>query len=141
MAITSALSIQELSRVAALAYQGKTIRVSLAVMGTSGFTEDSTTAEWDSVKVSGAGYSDFVTTLPEGGWDPGEGRFEIGEAPGPNTFLDALFAPAGNSFTYDCIYVVVDEDPHIHSLMLESPPVTLSDGQTITYRIQLVLST
>jgi hypothetical protein len=139
MAITSALSTNELARVAALAYEGKSIRVSLAVLGTSELTVESTSADWDGQKVSGGGYADFTATLPTGGYDATDGRLEIGGTAGANTFIDAEFTATGPGFTYDSIYVVIDESTYIHSLLTESPSVTLSDGQVITYRIQLAL--
>lgn len=139
MAITSALSTNELARVAALAYEGKTIRVSLAAIGTSGLTVESTAAAWDAIKLSGNGYADFTATLPAGGYDATDGRLEIGGTAGANTFIDAQFSATGPGYSYDSIYVVVDESTYIHSLLTESPAVTLSDGQLITYRIQLSL--
>jgi hypothetical protein len=139
MAITSALSTNELARVAALAYEGKSIRVSLALLGLNELTVESTAAAWDATKLSGNGYTDFTTTLPTGGYDATDGRLEIGGTSGANTFIDAEFSATGAGYTYDSIYVIVDDSTYIHSLLTETPAITLSDAQVITYRIQLTL--
>jgi hypothetical protein len=59
MAITVSISQKELARVANLAYEGETIKVLLASVGASGFTAESTVANWQSVEKSGNGYCPF----------------------------------------------------------------------------------
>lgn len=128
-----------MGRVAAAAYEGKTIRVSLASVGASGFTVNSTTANWDSVKLSGNGYADFTTTVATGGYDATDNRYEMGATAGANTYVDAQFTATGGSLTFDRIYVVLQSGTSIHSLLTESPAVTLASGQSVTYRIQLAV--
>ena len=141
MALTSALSLHELERVATVAYGGKGVRVSLGLNGTDGRTADDSTSIWDEVKISGNGYQDFVTTVAEGGYDSGAARWEIGTQPGPNEFILAEFTATGAGYTFDSVYVVIDDSLYLHSLLTESPAVALQDGQIITYRIQLILDT
>ncbi len=139
MALSTAVSSAEMGRVAAAAYEGKTIRVSLASVGTSGFTVNSTTANWDSTKLSGNGYADFTATVATGGYDATDGRYEMGSIAGANTYIDAQFTATGGSLTFDRIYVVVENGTSLHSLLTESPAVTLAAGQSVTYRIQLAV--
>ena len=54
MALTLTLSQKELARVANLAYEGETITVMLCSVGASGFTSESTVANWQSVEKSGS---------------------------------------------------------------------------------------
>jgi hypothetical protein len=140
MALTSQISPAEMARVAAAAYEGRAVRVSLASVGTSGFTAANTTAEWDSLKISGNGYTDFNTTVAVGGYDAVDGRYELGSSAGANTYIQAEFTATGGSLTYDRIYVVIGSEIYIHSLLSESPAVTLAAGQTVLYRIQLAVS-
>lgn len=148
MATTVEISPNEFKRIAALAYEGKRIRVSLAAVGSTGFDSASTTANWDSVKVSGNGYADFTATMAVGAYDSIDLRYEIGEANGINQYIDAQFTATGSGYIYDRIYVVLGtsngsggwiEETYIHSLITESPSVSLISGQTQTYRIQLVV--
>jgi hypothetical protein len=69
----------------------------------------------------------------------GDGRFEIGEFPGANEFINAEFTATGTGYTFDTVYVVIDNYPFIHSTLVETPAVVLQDGQVITYRLQLIL--
>lgn len=139
MALSTAISPSEMGRVAALAYEGKSVRVSLASVGSSGFTVSSTVANWDSVKLSGNGYTDFTATVAAGGYDATDGRYEMGSSAGANTYIDATFSATGGSLTYDRIYVVIGTNTYLHSLLTESPAVTLAAGQSVTYRIQLAV--
>jgi hypothetical protein len=139
MALTSALSTKELERVALAAYSGKEVRVSLAFKGTAGLTVESATSLWDAEKISGNGYQDFLVTVPAGGYDTSQGRWEIGALAGPDEFINAEFTATGAGYTFDSVYVVIDNSIYLHSLLSESPAVVLQDGQVITYRIQLIL--
>lgn len=140
MALTTALSTWERARVAAAAYAGQDVRVSLASSGASGFTVENTVTNWDSIKISSPGYSDFTATIGDGGYDATDNRFELGSGAGPNTYIDAEFTATSVSYTFDRVYVVIGTETHLHSLLAESPAVTVSPGQTITYRIQLAVA-
>lgn len=139
MTLTTAISPGEMGRVAAAMYEGQSVRVSLASVGTSGFTVSSTVANWDTVKLSGNGYSDFTATVATGAYDATDGRYEMGASAGANTYIDAAFSASGGSLTFDRVYVVIGTNTYLHSLLTESPAVTLADGQSITYRIQLAV--
>lgn len=138
MALSVSVAPAELARVAALAYQGQSVRVSLASVGLTGYTDTSTVTQWDSVKLSGNGYADFTTTVAEGGYDSIDSRYEMGADTGANTFIDATFTATGGDLVYDRIYVVIGTT-NLHSVLYETPAVTLSSGSSITYRIQLAV--
>lgn len=142
MAITATLGQEEMKRVAGLAYEGKSVRVSLHYNDTNGFTVDSTITDWDTVKLAASnGYADHtVATLPTGGYDATDGRYEIGETAGANTFVEASFTAAGGDIgPFDTVVVQVDGSTYPHSIVVENPVVTLTNGQTQTYRIQLLV--
>lgn len=148
MAVTAEISSKEFKRIAALAYEGKRVRVSLAAVGTTGYDADSTRLNWDSVKISGNGYADFTDVVEVGAYDSTDLRYEMGGAAGANTFIDAVFTATGSGYVYDRIYVVIgtsngsggwNEEAYLHSLITESPSISLISGQSQTYRIQLVL--
>ena len=145
MALTAAVSQAELKRVAGAAYEARRIRVSLALVGASGYTVNSTTAQWDSIKLSGSGYADFTDVVEVGAYDTGDARYEMGGTTGANTYFTATFTPSG-TITFDRIYVVVSttdggggwiEETSIAHLINESEPIVLSAGVPRTYRIQL----
>lgn len=139
MTLTTAISPAEMGRVAAAMYQGQTVRVSLASVGATGFTVSSTVANWDTVKLSGNGYADFTATVAVGAYDATDGRYEMGASAGANTYIDAQFSATGGSLTFDRVYVVIGSSTNLHSLLTESPAVTLAAGQSVTYRIQLAV--
>jgi hypothetical protein len=150
MALTATLSTYELARVAAACYEGKRVRVSLANVGSTGFTAESTVTDWDSVKVSGSGYADFTDVVEAGAYDATDTRYEMGGTGGANTYVYATFTPSGGSITYDTVYVVLatddglggwTEETRVHSILVESPAVTLAPSVPVTYRIQLFVGT
>jgi hypothetical protein len=130
MAITLTLSQKELARVANLAYEGETIKVMLASVGASGFTAESTVANWQSVEKSGNGYVRFSQVIATGAYDATDARYEI-------PAIDAAFTATGAGYTYDRIVIYVDGSTYIHSLIVEDPNIALAASQTQTYRINL----
>ena len=141
MALTATLCSQEFARISALAYEGLACRVSLHVNSGS-LTAESTIAEWDAVKLaSDNGYADFtVASLPAGGLDSGaDNRWEIGGSAGANTYIEAAFTATGAGFSFDTVVIQVGTSTYPHSILVESPSVTVAAGQTQTYRIQLLI--
>lgn len=148
MALTAAISNGELTRVAAAAYEGKRVRVSLAAVGLSGYTVNSTRSNWDSIKLSGNGYADYTEAVATGAYDSTDARYEMGGEDN-DPYILAEFTATGGSLSWDRIYVVIGtddgnggwtEETTLHSLMVESPSVTIAAGQTVTYRIQLFVN-
>lgn len=130
MAITVSISQKELARVANLAYEGETLKVMLCSVGASGYTAESTVANWQSVEKSGNGYVRFSQVIATGAYDATDARYEI-----PN--IDAAFAATGAGYTYDRIVIYVDGSTFVHSVITEDPNIALAAGQTQTYRVAL----
>ena len=131
MALTTTVSQRELARVAGLAYEGETLKVMLCSVGVSGFTAESTVANWQSVEQSGNGYVRFSSVIATGAYDAVDARYEI-------PAIDAAFTATGAGYTYDRIVVYIDGSTYIHSLIAEDPNIALAAGQTQTYSEQLV---
>ncbi len=131
MALTTTISQKELARVANLAYEGETLKVMLCSVGVTGYTAESTVANWQSVEQSGNGYVRFSSVIATGSYDATDARYEI-------PALDAAFTATGAGYTYDRIVCYIDGATYIHSLITEDPNIALAAGQTQTYRIQLV---
>jgi hypothetical protein len=131
MALTTTVSQKELARVANLAYEGETLKVMLCSVGATGYTAESTVANWQSVEQSGNGYVRFSSVIATGSYDAVDARYEI-----PN--IDAAFTASGAGYNYDRIVVYIDGATYIHSLIVEDPNIALAAGQTQTYRIALV---
>ena len=127
---TTTISQKELERLAGDAYEGKSYRVSLGYNNTTGLTSESTTAAWDAVKLSGNGYADVTGTIGVGSYDATDARYEMPQ-------ISAEFSASGGTLTYDTVYVVVDSNTYVHSITVESPAVTLADGNSVLYRITL----
>lgn len=130
MALTVTISQKELKRIAGLAYEGETLKVMLCNVGTSGYTAESTVANWQSVEVSGNGYTRFSEVIATGAYDATDARYEIAA-------IDAAFTATGAGYSYDRIIAYIDGETYIHSMIVEDPNITLAAGQTQTYRITL----
>jgi hypothetical protein len=130
MALTTTISQKELARVAGLAYEGETLKVMLCSVGVSGFTAESTVANWQSVEQSGNGYVRYSEVIATGVYDAVDARYEM-------PAIDADFTATGAGYTYDRIVIYVDGTTYIHSLITENPNIALAAGQTQTYRIAL----
>lgn len=131
MAITVSISQKELARVADLAYEGETIKVMLCSAGVSGFTVESTVADWQTVEQSGNGYVRYSEVVGTGAYNVSNSRYEV-------PAIDAAFSATGAGYSYDRIIVYINSATYIHSLIVESPNITLASGQTQTYRIKLI---
>lgn len=130
MAQTVTISQRELKRIAGLAYEGETIKVMLCNVGTTGYTAESTVANWQSAELSGNGYVRGSASITTGSYDSTDARYEM-----PS--VDVAFTATGTGYSYDRVIIYIDGETYIHSVISESPNITLSSGQTQTYRIQL----
>ena len=131
MALTTTISQKELQRLASLAYEGGTLKVMLCEVGSSGYTSENTVTQWQSVEVSGNGYARYSEVIGTGSYDAVDARYEM-------PAINAAFSATDDGYSYDRIVVYIDGETYIHSIVQESPNITLSVGQTQTYRIQLV---
>lgn len=141
MAVTTSISTKEFLRISNLCYKSKACTVSLHLNAGNTLNADSTIVDWDAVKLSGNGYQDYVVaSLPNGGLDTGsDDRWEIGETDGANKYIQAEFEATGSGFTFNTVVVRIATENYPHSILVEAPNVTVAPGQTITYRIQLLI--
>lgn len=130
MAQTTSISQQELKRVAGLAYEGKTLKVMLCSVGTSGYTAESTVANWQSVEQSGNGYVRYSTTIGTGAYDALTAKYKLPD-------VDAAFTATGAGYNYDRVVLYIDTATYPYAVIAESPNIVMSAGQTQTYRLSL----
>jgi len=129
MAVSVSISTKELERQAKLVFEGKTYKLFLAVKGA--LTVDSTRVDWEAAEVSGGGYAAATGTIPAGTYSTGNGRYEM-------PALSATFTATGGGFTYDTVCLVIAGSPYLHSILTETPSVTLAAGQSKSYTLTLV---
>ena len=132
MAITTSISQAELARVAASSYEGLAYRICLALNGATGLTVNSSVAAWDGEELSGTGYARVEGFIEPGSWDSTDLRYEMPQ-------IEAEFQASGGTLTYDTVYTVIDDgyEETLHSIIVETPSISLVDGASIIYRITL----
>lgn len=130
MAQTTSISHQELKRVAALAYEGQTLKVMLCSLGLSGLTAESTVTAWQGVEQAGNGYVRYSTTVGTGAYDAVAGKYVLPD-------IDAAFTATGAGYTYDRVVLYIQGSTYPYAVIAESPNIALSAGQTQTYRLSL----
>ena len=132
MAITLSISQNELQRQAALAFEGQTYEVFLA-NNSGSLTANSTYAAWQAVEVTTAnGYAPVTGTIGTGAWSSANARYEL-----PS--ITATFTSSSSGFSYDTICVRLGTETYLHSILIESPSITLAAGQAKSYVITLVV--
>jgi hypothetical protein len=131
MAITLTISQKELQRQAALCLEGRAYEVFLATNDGS-LTANSTYAAWQAVEVASAnGYAPTTGTLGTGAWDAGDARYEL-------PAVTATFTSSGSGYSYNTVCVRIGTEIYLHSIVAESPSITLAAGQSKSYVITLV---
>jgi hypothetical protein len=130
MAQTISVSQQELKRVAGLAYEGETIYVMLCSVSTSGYTAESTVANWQTVENSGNGYVRYSATVGVGAYDAISAKYKLPD-------IDATFTANSPGYSYDTVVIYIGTSTYPYAIISESPNVTLSPGQVQIYRLAL----
>mgnify|MGYP006928259561 CR=1 FL=1 len=130
MTLTTTLSTKELQRIAVAAYEGQTLKVMLCQLVATGYTAESTVANWQSVEVSGGGYARYSEVIGAGSYNSTDGRYNM-------PTIDAAFPATGVGYSYDSIVLYIDGETYPHSVISEDPNIILSSGQTQTYRLNL----
>lgn len=128
MAETVTLSVKETERIAALCYEGETLKVMLCSVGLTGYTASSTVANWQSVEKSGNGYARFSAVIGTGTYDTGDGRYEL-------PTISAEFTATGAGYDYDRVVAYIDGATYPYLIVAEDPNIVLSAGQSQTYAI------
>lgn len=128
MATTQTISTKELLRQSSLVFDAKAYRVYLATNNGS-LTADSTHAAWTAVEVAGGtGYAAVTGTLGTGVYQAGTGRVEV-------PAVTATFTATGAGFSYDTVVIRLGTETYLHSILVESPSITLAAGQSKTYTL------
>ena len=132
MAITTTITRAELARLAAAAYEGLPYRVCLANNATAGLTANSSLAACDGIELSGNGYVRVEGFIENGAFDETNLRYQM-------PVISSEFKASAGTLTYDTVYTVIDDgyEETLHSIIVESPPISLFDGASIIYRITL----
>lgn len=134
MTLNTQVSTKEVIRVGDAAYASKTVNVMLCSIGVTGYTAETTVADWQAnAEISGNGYSMYTEALsaaPAGVYNTSTGQYEI-------PVITAVFTAAGGSLTYDRLVIYITGETYVHSVLTENPEITLVDGQTQTYKIYL----
>lgn len=131
MALTLTISQKELQRQAGLCLEGENYEVFLATNDGS-LTANSTYTAWQAVEVASAnGYAPATGTLGTGTWNSGDARYEL-------PAITATFTSSGSGYSYNTICVRLGTEAYLHSLIGESPSITLAAGQSKSYVITLV---
>ena len=130
MAITTTVSSKELQRIAALAYEGKTLNVMLCTLGVGTFNAESTVANWQTVEKSGNGYARYSEQIGIGSYSTTDGRYNL-----PNIYAEFTAGGVGYSFSHVILYIT--GQTYLHSMLVESPAVILLPGQSQSYKITL----
>jgi len=130
MAITTTISTKELERQAALVFEGETLKVMLCQVGLTGYTAESTVANWQGVEVSGNGYVRYSELIGTGSYSGTAGAYLL-------PTIDAEFTATGAGYSYDRVVLYIDGATYPHSVIAEDPNITLLAGQTQTYRLDL----
>lgn len=131
MAITLSISQKELERQAGLCFEGEAYEVFLATNSGS-LTANSTYAAWQAVEVASANsYAPVTGTIGTGSWSSGSARYEL-----PS--ITATFTSSSSGYSYDTICLRIGTETYLHSVLVESPSITLAAGQSKTYVITLV---
>jgi hypothetical protein len=131
MALTTTISTKELQRQAAAAFEGQTYTVFLA-KNSGTLTAESTASAWIAVKMSGNGYADATGTVATGAYSSGNARYEL-------PVINATFTATGAGYTYDTVCIRIGTATYLHSLLVETPSITMAAGQTKTYTITLAV--
>jgi hypothetical protein len=130
MALTTSISTKELQRVAAAAYETRTLKVMLCQVALTNYTAENTVANWQSAEVSGNGYVRYSVVIGVGTYSSGDGRYNL-------PTVDAAFTATGVGYSYDRIVLYIDGATYPHSVITENPNIVLSSGQVQTYRLNL----
>lgn len=125
MAITTTISQNELQRVSEACYEGRYARISLALLGSQGYTAESTAANWNTIKVSNAAYADYIALIQAGAYDAGDARYET-------PLINASFTSSGAGYSYNRVYTTLGtpSSKTITNTVLNNNVATITTGST-----------
>lgn len=130
MAQLTQLSTKELQRQAQLAFEGQTIKVMLCNQGATTYTAESTVANWQSIEVTGPGYTRYSATIGTGSYSTTVAAYVLPD-------INAGFTCTSTPWNYTHIVIYIDGQTYPHSVIRENPTISLAAGQSQTYRLTL----
>lgn len=131
MTITTQITQGELERQAELCLLSQPYTIFLADNSSAALTGNDTSTDWYSNVVVDAAYADVSGTIAAGSWNGTSLRFEM-----PAVTATFTADAGGTGFTYDSVCVIVGYGPdYLHSIITESPSISLAPGQSKTYII------
>jgi hypothetical protein len=131
MAQTIFINPHELERIAVAAYVGKTINVLLC--NNSGYDGDDTVDTWESVELSGGGYSRYTTTIATGNYDAINQWYSL-----PSIVAEFNASSTGAGLSFDTVVIYFSGETYIHSHISQSPSVTIQPGASLTFEFNLI---
>jgi hypothetical protein len=129
MTLTLNISTKELERQAALCFEGYTYKVFL-VQNVNSYTAEDTAALWEADELTSTGYAAVTGTLATGSYEANNARYEIPQ-------IQATFTAGTGGMSYSSICLKLGTETYLHSVITETPTITLLEGQSKTYTIQL----
>ena len=133
MAYAATISQRELKRQAGLCLEGKDY-IAFLVDNTTSISTETATATWYAAVVSGdADYADVTGTLATGSWNGTALRYDI-----PSVTATFSADAGGTGYSYDTVVIAFDGETYIHSVIVETPAITLAPGQSKTYTLTFV---
>ena len=130
MATTTTISQRELKRQAGLCLEGMAYTIFLA-NNTTSLTSEDTAADWaDAVVTGDTLYANVTGTLATGIWNGTALRYEL-----PTITADFFADPTGTGYTYNTVVIAFDGETYVHSILVESPSITLAPSQTKSYTL------
>jgi hypothetical protein len=130
MATTTTISQRELKRQADLCLENMPYTIFLA-NNTTSLTSESTADYWLAAIITGdAAYANVTGTLATGDWNATTLRYEL-----PAVTASFSADPGGTGYNYNTVVIAFDGETYVHSILVESPSVTLAPGQSKTYAL------
>lgn len=129
MTLSLSISTKELERQATLCFEGLAYKIFL-VQNTNSLTAEDTAALWEADELTSTGYVAVTGTIGAGTYHVGNARFQMPQ-------LVATFTAGVGGMSYDSICLKLGTELYLHSVVTETPTITLLEGQSKTYTLQL----
>jgi hypothetical protein len=99
------------------------------VDNTTSISTETAVATWYAEVISGdADYADVTGTLATGSWNGTDLRYDL-----PSVTATFAADAGGTGYSYDTVVIAFDGETYIHSVIVESPAITLAPGQAKAY--------
>ena len=130
MAVTTTIAQRELKRQADLCLEDMPYTIFLA-NNTTSLTSESTAAAWLAAVITGdAAYANVTGTLATGTWNGTTLRYEL-----PTVTANFSADAGGTGYDYNTVVIAFDSEIYVHSILVESPSITMAPGQSKTYTL------